>query len=316
MLANVTPGGLSAELWLDASGVAMMGRRHWTVAVIVIGLVLSSFGEKVPGEPATPSAHATPTNGETVEEFTFVVNDTEEKSGKRRVLTLDLGGGVTMELVRVKAGKFTMGSPASERARDDDEVRHEVKITRDFYIGKYEVTQEQYEAVIGKNPSRFKGKRRPVESINPDEAAAFCEALGKMVGRRVELPSEAQWEYACRAGTTTPYHFGWQLDSSKGNADKPQHVEVGVYRPNGFGLHDMHGNVKEYCRDYYGPYDKIPGTTDPVQLTKPAPDWRVARGGSFFRNGRECRAADRVPCEYGTEFRANDIGLRVCVPVD
>jgi eukaryotic-like serine/threonine-protein kinase len=285
-------------------------------AVVVTALAFCGCGTVSSNFSISSIVDDSPKTGEKLEEYKYIVNDTEEKTGNRRVLTLELGNGVELEVVRIKAGKFTMGSPVHEKSREDDEVQHEVTLTTDFYLGKYEVTQEQYEAVMGKNPSRFKGKRLPVESVNPDEAAAFCDALGKKLGRQVKLPSEAQWEYACRAGTTTPYHFGSKLNGSMENTDKSQAVVVGGYRPNGFGLHDMHGNVKEYCRDYYGPYDKIASNKDPVQLTKPTQDWRVARGGSFYRNGRECRSADRVPCEYSTNFRAYDLGFRICVQID
>jgi len=253
---------------------------------------------------------------EKVEEFEYVVNDTEKKTGTRRVRTLDLGGGVTIELVRIPAGKFTMGSPAGEPGREADEVPHAVTLTTDFYLSKYEVSQEQYEAVLGKNPSRFPGKRLPAESINLDEATAFCTALGKKVKMAVELPTEAQWEYACRAGRTTTYHFGSRLNGDLANTDRGKSVDVGRYKANGFGLHDMHGNVKEWCRDFYGPYDKLAGPTDPIQRAKPFEGLRVLRGGSWYLNGKECRAADRIHADAGPELRAYDIGFRVCARVD
>ncbi|HTE04621.1 MAG TPA: formylglycine-generating enzyme family protein [Planctomycetota bacterium] len=253
---------------------------------------------------------------EKVEPFTYIVNDTEERAGTRRVLTLDLGGGVTMDLVRIRAGQFTMGSPPDEKDRDADEAAHEVTLTKDFYLGKYEVTQEQYEAVTGSNPSHFKGRLLPVESVNLADAAAFCVALGEKVKRLVELPSEAQWEYACRAGTTTTYHFGSKLDPEKANTDKGASVNVGSYEANGFGLHDMHGNVKESCQDSYGPYDELAGTTDPIQATRGPDHQRILRGGSWYLDGRECRAADRVPCGHGPDLRAYDIGMRVCLGID
>ena len=156
----------------------------------------------------------------------------------------------------------------------------------------------------------------PAESMNLDEATAFCTALGKKVNRRVELPSEAQWEYACRAGTTTTYHFGSKRDGKLANTDQGKSVDVGRYKANGFGLHDMHGNVKEWCRDFYGPYDKLAGPTDPIQSAKPFEAFRVLRGGSWYLNGKESRAADRIDCGYGPELRAYDIGFRVCLRLD
>lgn len=291
----------------------MTARRLVSVAALAaVGLV--SLTALLPAAPADPPAR--PATGEKVEEFEYTVNDTEKQTGTRRVVTLDLGGGVTMDVVRIPAGKFTMGSPAGEKGREADEVPHEVTLTTDFYLGKHEVTQEQYEAVVGKNPSRFPGKRLPAESMNLDEAAAYCTALGKKVNRRVELPTEAQWEYACRAGTITTYHFGSKLNGKLANTDQGKSVDVGAYPANGFGLHDMHGNVKEWCRDFYGPYAKLAGPTDPMQMGKPFEAYRVLRGGSWYLNGKECRAADRIDCGYGLELRAYDIGMRVCVRVD
>jgi formylglycine-generating enzyme required for sulfatase activity len=287
---------------------------HRFVSVVVFAAVGLALVAVVSAAPPDPSAR--PAAGEKVEEFEYVVNDTEKKTGTRRVRTLDLGGGVTMDLVRIPAGKFTMGSPAGEPGREADEVPHAVTLTTDFYLTKYEITQEQYEAVMGKNPSRFKGKRLPAESMNLDEATAFCTALSKKVTRTVELPTEAQWEYACRAGKSTPYHFGSKLNGDLANTDRGKSVDVGRYKPNGFGLHDMHGTVKEWCRDFYGPYDRLSGTTDPIQLGKAFEARRVLRGGSWYLNGKECRAADRVPADAGPDLRAYDIGFRVCVRLD
>ena len=263
-------------------------RLAYLAALVAVGFVpLAAMLHAAPqASPDKPSA------GEKIEEFEYFVNDTEKKTGTRHVLTLDLGGGVTMDLVRIKAGTFTMGSPAGEKDRDGDEVAHEVTLTKDFYLGKYEVTQAQFEAITGKNPSHYKGKRLPVETVNWDEVAAFCTALEEKVKWRVELPSEAQWEYACRAGTTTPFHFGSKLDAEKANTDKGsrsvENVDVGGYKANGFGLHDMHGNVKEWVADYYGPYHELASTTDPIQLTRQPEDLRILRGGSWYRAGWEC----------------------------
>lgn len=284
---------------------------YFTVLTALGFVLLTAILHAAPPDPTTK-----PVAGEKVEKFEYIVNDTEKMTGKRQVMTLDLGGGVTMDVVRIKAGKFTMGSPSGEKNRDPDEIEHEVTLTKDFYLGKYEVTQAQYEAVLGKNPSPDKGKSLPVNTLNWDEAAAFCTALGKKVKRTVELPSEAQWEYACRAGMTTPFHYGLKIDVGRMNSDKGKTVDVGSYKANGFGLHDMHGNVREWCMDYYGPYDKLAGTTDPIQLTKQTENRRVLRGGSWHPVGGDCRAANRNSADYAPDIRSNDIGFRVCVCLD
>jgi serine/threonine protein kinase len=200
---------------------------------------------------------------------------------------IDLGDGVKLTVILVPPGSFRMGSPPAEKDyvrknfggvagdRADEEVQHDVEITRPFYLGKYEVTQEQYHKVIVKNPSHFSasGKEKdrvrgldtnrfPVENVSWAEAAQFCERLGKKLNRKIELPSEAQWEYACRAGTETAFHFGEILNGNEANcnAEVPYKTmekgkrlqrpcEVGAYLPNAWGLFDMHGNLYEWCRD-------------------------------------------------------------------
>ena len=263
--------------------------------------------------------------GEKAEAFEYVIEG-EKKTGKRRVLAVDLGGGVSMKFVRVAAGRFTMGSPAGEKDREEDEAAHEVTLTKDFYLGMYEVTQAEYQAVVGTNPSSFKGDRLPVEKVSWDDATAFCAALSEKAGRRVELPSEAQWEYACRAGTGTPFHFGSKLNGDLANCDggypygtdvkgasREKTAAVGSYPANGWGLHDLHGNVWEWCRDYHGAYDKV-GVRDPLQLTKQSEDRRVLRGGSWFYIARFSRAAYRV--RDAPVFRGSTVGFRVCLPLD
>ena len=263
---------------------------------------------------------------EKVEEFEYLLNDMDTRTGTRRVVTLDLGGGVTMDVVRIKAGTFTMGSPTGEKDRNDDETEHEVTLTKDFYLAKFMVTQAQYESVTGTNPSYFKGKQLPVGEVSWHEAAAFCTALGAKLNVTVELPSEAQWEYACRAGTTTAFHFGSKLRGDQANCDghypygtheqgedKKSTVSVGSYKPNAFGLYDMHGNLWEWCRDYFGPYDKVASTTDPIQSTQQSKDQRVLRGGSWANDAAICRAAYRYHLAPDSRTR---IGFRVCVRVD
>ncbi len=217
-------------------------------------------------------------------------------SGAHADLTLDLGKGVTMKLVLIPAGTFTMGSPKTEKGRDNNEgPQREVTITKPFYMGIYEVTQEQHEVVMGKNPSKFKGPKKPVQQVSWDDATPFCKGLSKKTGKTVRLPTEAEWEYACRAGSKTAFCFGddeEQLDDYawyRGFWRSKTHP-VGRKKPNAWGLYDMHGNVWEWCSDWYDPYANAKAV-DPQ-----GPDsrgFRVYRGGSCTSIATDCRAASR-----------------------
>jgi len=203
-----------------------------------------------------------------------------------------------MKLNLIPPGEFTMGSPASETGRLDTETEHLVKITKPFYLSEHEVTQEQYERVMGKNPSFYKGTNKPVEEVSWDDAADFCRKLSDQEGDQYRLPTEAEWEYACRAGTTTKYGFdddddvsllgeyAWYWDSSKLTTHS-----VGELKPNPWGLHDMHGNVWEWCQDWYGPYGSEKVVSDPKGPA--SSDFRVLRGGAFTYQPGSIRAAHR-----------------------
>jgi formylglycine-generating enzyme required for sulfatase activity len=249
---------------------------------------------------------------------------------------------VGMKLVLIPAGKFMMGSPEDEKYRSDNEgPQHRVWITKPFYMGVYTVTQKQYKTVMGKNPSDFSagGSRSvfvegldtddfPVETVSWKDAQAFCKKLSalpaeKKAGRKYRLPTEAEWEYACRAGTTTPFHYGKSLSSRQANfngpypyggADKGPYLKrtckVGSYKLNAWGLFDMHGNVFQWCQDWYDRnYSRVSPKKDPVGPK--AGTARVIRGGSWGMPGTECRAACRP--NYGEQpgYRGNFIGFRV-----
>ena len=200
----------------------------------------------------------------------------EVKPGK--VVVIDLGKDVPLEMVLIPAGKFEMGSSSRIVER-----QHEVTLTKSYYMGKYEVTQEQYEAVMGKNPSENKGRMLPVNRVSWKDCQEFIKKLNDKTKGGYRLPTEAEWEYACRAGTTTAYSFGDKITPKDANYNdsrigKP--VAVGSYKPNAFGLYDMHGNVWEWCDDWYGDYPKG-AVTDPKAAAINSSLSRVLRGGSF-----------------------------------
>jgi formylglycine-generating enzyme required for sulfatase activity len=217
-------------------------------------------------------------------------------------LTLDLGKGVTMKLVRIRPGKFMMGSPDSEEGRRDSEgPQHEVTISKAFYIGVTEVTQAQYEAVIGTNPSKFKGPANPVDSVSWDDAVLFCRKLSEKTRKAVRLPTEAEWEYACRAGSKTRFSFGdsgsilgdyaWYASNS-GDRTQP----VGQKKPNPWGLYDMHGNVWEWCADWYGGYSSG-ASIDPQG---------AGSGGSRVLRGGSCRDSATGRDYFRCAFHSGD----------
>ncbi|MEO1619800.1 MAG: SUMF1/EgtB/PvdO family nonheme iron enzyme [Cyanobacteria bacterium J06632_3] len=251
-----------------------------------------------------------------------------------------LGQGVFLELVRVPGGRFQMGSPAGQ-GRDRERPQHEVTVSS-FLMGKYLVTQAQWRAVsalpkvshdMEPDPSRFKGDNRPVERVSWDDAVEFCQRLSRHSGRDYRLPSEAEWEYACRAGTTTRYSFGDSITGEQVNCDFQKTVtvsegflgfgrktarrgtylekttEVGNFPANRFGLYDMHGNVWEWCQDpWHESYEGAP--KDGSAWTEGGDaSQRMLRGGSWFGNPDGCRSAYRF--RDARDYGFNDLGFRV-----
>lgn len=226
-------------------------------------------------------------------------------------LTLDLGSGITMQLMPIPAGEFVMGSPESEEGRDRGEgPQHRVRISEPFLMGKYEVTQAQWQAVMGNNPSFLQGDGNlPVEKISWDDCQDFCRKLSTKTGHMVRLPTEAEWEYACRAGSTGKYchrdsegklgTYGWY----DANSDSKTHP-VGQKKPNAWGLCDMHGNVCEWCADWL---DKYPGSS--ARWHDFGQTHRVLRGGSWDGPLAYCRSASRGG--LAPSIRCINIGLRV-----
>jgi formylglycine-generating enzyme required for sulfatase activity len=246
----------------------------------------------------------------------------------------DLGGGVALTMVKIPAGSFRMGSPEDEPERFESEgPQHEVTLGS-FFLAQTPITQAQWRAVAGwqklerdlnPDPSQFKGANRPVEQVSWFDALEFCRRLNQRTGQRYGLPSEAQWEYACRAGSTTPFHFGAtltpELANYKGNhvygngpkgTYREQTIDVASFPANGWGLHDLHGNVWEWCEDHWhDSYNFAPGDDQPW-LIPAAADYepRLLRGGSWFNLPADCRSA----CRYFSlpDYRLFLIGLRVC----
>ena len=217
-----------------------------------------------------------------------------------------------MNMVAIKPGKFVMGSPDGEGS-DDERPAHPVEITEPFWLGQTEVTQAQWQAVMGNNPSYFKGPDRPVEQVSWNDATEFCKRLSGKTGMSFRLPTEAEWEYACRGGTTTAYSFG-ESDAVLpefawfGGNSQSSTQPVATRKPNAWGLHDMHGNVWEWVNDWYSvTYYQISPSKDPPG---PSSGWeRVLRGGSWNGYSYGCRSSIRVPFtpdldDYVSGFRA------------
>lgn len=265
-----------------------------------------------------------------------LADDKLQKEPPKKV-TVDLGGDVKMEFVLIPKGKFMMGSPKDEAERNplnkdfDAERLHEVEISKPFYLAKYPVTQQQYQTLMKKNPSYFQAAgagpwadkvkgldtdQFPVEGgVSWEDAQAFCKKMQEndKQGRKFRLPTEAEWEYACRAGTTTPFYFGSKLNGTEANCDGKDHpygtadkgpfkertAKVGEYGENKWGLSDMHGNIWQWCEDYYGPYNGDLKSTDPLRSVQYSEELRTAyygrvlRGGSWLDGADRCRAAYR-----------------------
>lgn len=231
-----------------------------------------------------------------------------------RTESLDLGGGSTMEFVLIPAGSFTMGSEAT-MGDGDEAPKHEVVITQPFLLGKLEVTQAQWERVMGAdhNPSRFRGANRPVDSVSWIDAQRFLEKLSALTGRRALLPTESQWEYACRAGTTEAWSWGLAEERTKDfawyaeNAEGTTH-DAGTRAANAWGLHDMHGNVWEWCGDWYDKHAYRSALRQDPTGPATTTGSRVLRGGSWGDDPDHVRCAVRNCIgpdigNHGTGFR-------------
>ncbi len=287
-----------------------------------------------------------PVTLQTIDFKTVTVDDkgqeVKRESGQAQYFTQDLGNGITLDMVSISGGSFMMGTEDEEIERllkkfnweyfRREKPQREVTV-KPFFLGKYQVTQAQWKAIaslpkvnrdLESNPSYFKGDDLPVEKVSWEDAVEFCQRLSKQTGQEYRLPSEAEWEYACRAGTTTPFHFGetitgdlanYYASSTYANEPKGEHrgktTPVGSFPPNAFGLYDMHGNIWEWCKDnYHDSYEGAP--TDGSAWISGGSTIGVVRGGSWFVNPPYCRSACRF---FNTRANRNSfIGFRVaCV---
>ena len=296
------------------------------------------------GEPTAPPLAVAPFNATDAKGY-------QQAWARHLGQPVEVTNSIGTKLVLIPAGEFMMGSPREEidglirefsflkSILEAEQPQHRVRITKPYYLGMYEVTQAEYERVMGTNPSAFSRggsssakvsgqdtSRFPVERVSWEEAVEFCRRLSALpaeraAGRVYRLPTEAEWEFACRAGTTTPFHFGSQLNGREANCDgnfpygtttKGPYLErpttVGSYGANGFGLFDMHGNVWEWCSDWYGSgyYAESP-VDDPTGPT--AGSIRVIRGGSWLSHARGCRSASRY--RRAPFYRNVYLGFRV-----
>ncbi len=332
------PSAISRQQFLKWAGFGGGG--------LVIALAANRLFQTTPSDQLPPSsASPSPVTASAIslQPFNFesvTVNEKGEEQprrpGQAQSFKENLGNGLELEMVSVPAGSFTMGSPENEKDREADEGPQRTVNVPAFFMGKFAVTQAQWQAIatlpkvkidLNPDPSNFKGSDRPVERVSWNEAVEFCARLSRLTGRTYRLPSEAEWEYACRAGTTTPFHTGETITSRLANYDgtsvyrsepkgeyRAQTTPVGSFKvANAFGLYDMHGNVWEWCADHWhGNYQGAP-TDGSAWTTGGESDRRVLRGGSWFVNPRNCRSACRF-FNYPVD-RIDNLGFRVVCEV-
>jgi formylglycine-generating enzyme required for sulfatase activity len=268
-------------------------------------------------------------NFSTIEFASVKLNDkgtiVDRPKGTAQIYNEDLGNAISLTMVKIPAGEFLMGSPTTEAGRSEDErPQHKVKVP-EFYLGQTLVTQAQWQRIMDNNPSHFTedGKLLPVEQVSWLDAQKFCQELSKQTSRKYRLPTEAEWEYACRAGTTTPFHFGETITTDVanfngngiyGNAPKGKYLRkttsVGFYKiVNNFGLYDMHGNLWEWCLDHWHKNYQGAPSDGSAWLSENDKASRLLRGGSWYYTPHKCRSASR---SIGFPDKPiEDIGFRV-----
>ena len=241
------------------------------------------------------------------------------RSGETRTVTLP--GGAKMEMIWCEPGKFQMGSPSGESGRLSNEPLHSVTLTKGFWLGKYEVTQSQWESVMRSNHSRFRNGDSPVENVSWYDCEAFVKRVNPAFGGKARLPTEAEWEYACRAGSDAPFAGSGVVSEMAWYDENSEHHthEVGANKPNAWGFYDMHGNIFEVCLDWceddistYGGAVNIDHDAPAKTLSGKDGVYRVWRSGSYRHNAAACRSAYRT--EGIANGRYNIAGLRLACP--
>ena len=231
------------------------------------------------------------------------------KTGETRVVTLP--GGAKMEMIWCAPGSFRMGSPDDEHGRVSDEPLHSVTLTKGFWLGKYEVTQSQWESVMRSNHSRFKNGDSPVENVSWYDCQAFVKRVNPAFGGMARLPTEAEWEYACRAGSDAPFSGSGVVSEMAWYDENSEHHthEVGGNKPNAWGFYDMHGNVLEWCSDWFS--DPKSDAVNPKG--PPSGSFKMLRGGCWFFLDSDCRSAYRLRreptlrnCIFGFRLACSD----------
>ena len=336
---------LAEQLWVRVLTVSP-GDRQAIKAIQRLAVKVASMPNRpapsaapVAGRSTTvPTPPVAPPPTPTIPSFEFEVvtvdakgQENSRKRGQAQYFTEDLGAGVGLDLVSIPGGSFQMGS-AEGKGEANERPQHSVTV-KPFLIGKYPVTQAQWKRAaalpkvqtdLDSDPAGFKGENRPIEQVSWHDAIEFCARLSQKTRREYRLPTEAEWEYACRAGTSTPFHFGDTITTGLANYDgnytwasapkgnyRKQTTDVGRFFPNAFGLHDMHGNVWEWCLDrWHSDYKGAP-INESAWITNGSSS-RLLRGGSWFNNPRLCRSANRSG--YDPDVRYNGLGFRVVSP--
>jgi len=297
--------------------------RHLQVldfcVVVDWGLLLGAIGHHVGERPSSPS----PLSRQAVEgeqRPVWASDAGQDQYGCYADLEVK---GITQKFRWIESGTFWMGSPESELGRDDNEIRHQVTLTNGFWMSDTACNQALWQTVLGNNPANFKDNvNNPVEQVSWNDAQKFLQTLNSTVsGSNARLPTEAEWEYACRAGTNTPFSFGDNITSEQVNYDgnfpydndkiglsRQKTVPIKSLPPNAWGLYEMHGNVWEWCQDWYGGYPAGP-VTNPEGSQ--AGVGRVVRGGSWGSFGWGCRSVIRS--WYESDARYDDLGFRLVV---
>lgn len=337
ILVDIVRGRLTQKLQ-DERGlmpeVALWSVDAWALALNLITAAqlrpLSNTSSSSPNSTHQPPHRPLPPVIIVTQQVAYTIITVNKKgqvinrdSAQNQCFIEQLENNIELEMMQIPSGTFIMGSSESEEGHDSRESPLHAVNLNEFWMAKYPITQIQYQAITGKNPSRFKGPLRPVEMVNWQDAQQFCQKLSILTNKNYRLPSEAEWEYACRAGTTTPFYFGetirtdlsnYAANCSYGKSPRgvSRHIttEVGTFPPNLYGLHDMHGNVWEWCEDaWHTDYQDAPNDGSAWSGENKPDSLRSMRGGSWFNDPKNCRSAHRF--SFKANIRDNTYGFRV-----